>query len=560
MSGPGYFDHQRPEVQALIPRGAKRILDVGCGTGRLGEALKARQECAVYGIEPVSTAATEARKRLDHVTEGQVEFALEGLEDGYFDCIVLADVLEHMVHPWSVLGQLKGKLVPGGKVIASIPNVRHWSVLSSLIEGSWRYEREGLLDRTHLRFFTRQSIAELFAGAGLKVERVETTTQGAGPPARVAKALRQAGLAVDSLEGEGRVFQYLVVAERPIPKTSPDEWPKIGIVVLNLNRKQDTLECLESVERLDYPDALTIVVDNGSSDGSVVAIRKRFPAVEVIETGKNLGYAGGNNPGIKHSLEKGAEYILLLNNDVIVDSQVLNAFVAASELYPSAGIMGATNYYYSTPDKVWAMGAMWNSEESMYCLIRERAHDNRGRSDRYVEIDAAIGSAMLVRASVIRAIGYLEPEFFLSWEEYDYCARAHRAGFKCISVADARVWHKVGATPGSEEQPMRVYFNSRNHLLWAKRNMARGARIELYKKVYYELCPRFTVNGGKQHPLLKRLYWSVVQFRAELSRRYKNPAYRARLWGVRDYVLGRSGNCPEGVMRLSGKSVQEREC
>ena len=103
--------------------------------------------------------------------------------------------------------------------------------------------------------------------------------------------------------------------------------PKASIIILNWNGKEDTLECLESVGKIDYPNFDTIVVDNGSSDESVKAFQKEFPKVKVLETGENLGYAGGNNVGIRYALDNGADYILILNNDTIVDSQLLKAFI-----------------------------------------------------------------------------------------------------------------------------------------------------------------------------------------------------------------------------------------
>ncbi|HET6516311.1 MAG TPA: glycosyltransferase family 2 protein, partial [Thermodesulfovibrionales bacterium] len=135
------------------------------------------------------------------------------------------------------------------------------------------------------------------------------------------------------------------------------EDPKIAIIVINWNGRDDTLECLASVRQVDYPHFEVIVVDNGSSDNSVEAIRNAFPEVTVIETRENLGFAGGNNVGMRHALKNRSEYIFLLNNDTVVDSQILKSFIRSSRLLPRDAILSAKIYYYSNPDKIWYAGA-----------------------------------------------------------------------------------------------------------------------------------------------------------------------------------------------------------
>src|SRR5215813_15051661 len=157
-----YYDRARPEILEVVPTDATRILDVGCGSGWLGQQVKLRQGATVYGIEVVREAAERAAKRLDRVWNAPVETALAEIPETFFDCIVTADILEHLVDPWTILAQLGKRLVPGSHLVASIPNVGHWEVVRDLIEGRWQYTSEGLLDRTHLRFFTRRSVPELF--------------------------------------------------------------------------------------------------------------------------------------------------------------------------------------------------------------------------------------------------------------------------------------------------------------------------------------------------------------------------------------------------------------
>src|SRR5438876_274331 len=214
MNPPDYYEHERPEVLEAVPRDAARVLDVGCGSGRLGEQIKRRQGATVWGIEVMHDASERAAQRLDRVWNTPVETALPEIPEENFDCIITADVLEHLVDPWTVLTQLGRRLVPGGTLVASIPNVGHWDVIRALLEGTWQYTSEGLLDHTHVRFFTRRSLRELFWTSGLAIKEITVSPYGEGVPPALVAALRDAGLRVTGLPEQGRVFQYVVVATR----------------------------------------------------------------------------------------------------------------------------------------------------------------------------------------------------------------------------------------------------------------------------------------------------------------------------------------------------------
>ena len=162
-----YYDQARPEVAALVPPECRRVLDVGCGTGQLGRLLKERGH-HVTGVELIPEAADEARRWLDHVESADVETAFPFLPAS-FDCVIFADVLEHLVDPWRVLRAATELLAAGGCVVASVPNVQNFDVLWRLARGRWDYRARGILDRGHLRFFTLTTIRTLFAEAGLTV-------------------------------------------------------------------------------------------------------------------------------------------------------------------------------------------------------------------------------------------------------------------------------------------------------------------------------------------------------------------------------------------------------
>lgn len=171
-----YFKGRRTTIAENISKGANRILDVGCGAGLFGAYLKLNGYAEhVTGIEINQKAADEASTNLDNVycrdlNKTSISDVLKASADNQFDYITCNDVLEHLVNPWQVLKDLSNKLSPEGEIIASIPNVRHWTVLLPLMfRGRWDYQDSGIMDRTHLRFFTKNTMQQLFESAGLKV-------------------------------------------------------------------------------------------------------------------------------------------------------------------------------------------------------------------------------------------------------------------------------------------------------------------------------------------------------------------------------------------------------
>jgi O-antigen biosynthesis protein len=204
----GYFSCDRPELVRLIPAEATRILEVGCGEGRFARTLRAARpgsRLEIVGVEVNPSAGEAARSALDRLIVGNAE-ELDVSCENYFDCVVFADVLEHLVDPWKMLRRARGFLREGGRIVASIPNIQHWTVLANLFLGRWEYAEYGIMDSTHLRFFTRTGIERLFASTGFETVEVSPML-GATARARMAR-LATGGLAVPFL-----ARQYLVVAK-----------------------------------------------------------------------------------------------------------------------------------------------------------------------------------------------------------------------------------------------------------------------------------------------------------------------------------------------------------
>ena len=171
----GYYANVRRELVDEVPVGPHVVLEIGCGEGGTGAVLKAEGRASrVVGIELMEDAAEQAKNVLDQVLVGNIEQMDLPFVEGQFDALLLADVMEHLVDPWAVLRRLMTYLKPGGVVVASLPNVRNWRVLMPLIFlGKWEYQDAGIMDRTHLRFFTRSGMIKLFCESGLEIKKID---------------------------------------------------------------------------------------------------------------------------------------------------------------------------------------------------------------------------------------------------------------------------------------------------------------------------------------------------------------------------------------------------
>ncbi len=214
----GYHAKTRREMLAYVPDSAVRVLDVGCGEGRFASALReSRLDRVLWGIEPSHPAAAIASQALDRVIGSTIELALAELPLGFFDCVVFNDVLEHLENPWRVLGEVRQLLTEQGVVVASLPNVRHSSVIRALwLEGLWEYADSGLLDRTHLRFFTPRTMVQLFESAGYSVTRLD----GLRPTPTYSWKFTLISRLVATRPAELGFLQYAVVA-RPLRVPPP---------------------------------------------------------------------------------------------------------------------------------------------------------------------------------------------------------------------------------------------------------------------------------------------------------------------------------------------------
>ncbi len=254
---------------------------------------------------------------------------------------------------------------------------------------------------------------------------------------------------------------------------------KVFIIILNWNGLGDTLECLDSVEKLEYLAKTVVVVDNGSTDGSPDAIRTQAPSVLLLRNQTNLGYAGGNNVGIRYALEHGADYIWLLNNDTIVRSDSLANLVSVADATPSLGLASPFIYHYDEPERLQFAGVIARFADQTFRGIndpmeRESPTDGGGLM--------LYGTALLAKASAVKTIGYLDERYFAYREDYDYSMRSLEAGFRNIVVSTSKVYHKVSHSLG-DDSPVKYFFMVRNlYPLWMDR--LKGYRRAAYRVRY----------------------------------------------------------------------------
>jgi GT2 family glycosyltransferase len=307
--------------------------------------------------------------------------------------------------------------------------------------------------------------------------------------------------------------------------------PEVAIIVLNWNNPSDTLDCLGSLKSLDYPNYKVFVLDNGSSDNSVARIQTAFPKIKILETGRNLGYAGGNNVGIRYALSIGAKYICILNNDVVVTPGCITSLVDTLELDKSAGIATPLITDLTDATLAWTLGACieWQTASVRRMYAGEPVVELLDLKDFEVEI--APGSSMMVKRDVFELVGLPEEGYFLYFEEADWCIFVRNAGFKIMAVPDAIVKHKVSATLGTTS-PVTDYYMARNHIRFIRRHW----------------------NGLELLRLLVGAYLgqiaTIIAYTIEPRESQRRPNRNARVYALRDGLLGRWGEMGDDVARV----------
>ncbi|WP_336185614.1 glycosyltransferase family 2 protein [Klebsiella grimontii] len=275
----------------------------------------------------------------------------------------------------------------------------------------------------------------------------------------------------------------------------------IYIIVLNWNGITDTISCLESLLKLNYKNTKIVVCDNGSTDNSIEKINKWYtsidikknleyakidivnvnnystlentPGLYIIDIGKNLGYAGGNNVGIKFALnQQDMDSVWILNNDTIVNENSLSLMRATLENDQNIGVCGSRLVYFDDREKLQGLGGLFNPVlcTSKHYKAYERADKIFDNENVSSNIDYVIGASMLIKRAVLESIGGLCEDYFLYYEEIDYCIRAKKLGYRVFVCTESVVYHKEGAsTKKNQKGILADYYSVRNRLLISKK-------------------------------------------------------------------------------------------
>lgn len=267
--------------------------------------------------------------------------------------------------------------------------------------------------------------------------------------------------------------------------------PKVAIIVLNWNGLDDTVECIESLKKLAYADCRVVVVDNGSAGNDVSMLRERFGNyLHLIENNVNCGFAEGNNIGIRYALTSfNPDYILLLNNDTVVDTEMLTELVKAAESDTNIGMVGPKICSYSTSDRAMPTGRTISGPTTEPSIDEI----NKVRFTEMIEVNLIFGCALLIKPRVIDKIGLLYPGYFAYYEDAEYCIRCRKAGFKLVQVPTAVIWHKGKGTSG-KVTGLTHYYMTRNQFLFVARNCSKR-RVLCFLLLFLFWSAPLTVAG-----------------------------------------------------------------
>jgi len=309
------------------------------------------------------------------------------------------------------------------------------------------------------------------------------------------------------------------------------KYPVVEIIIVNWNGLPDTIECIASMKKITYPNYKITVVDNGSAGNDSAMLEQEFgDYIDVIKSTRNLGFTGGCNIGIRQALDKGSDYVLLLNNDTVVASDFLSEMIKAAESDKEVGIAGAKIYNYGTNQIqfVWGGIDFYRGQPTYtpkYVIERFREGPiDKGQYDDLKYVDWASGCSLLIKSDLIKTIGVLDETFFALLEEVEYCTRARKSGYKVVYVPAAKVWHKWGKSTGVVSG-FTVYYGTRNRFWLMKK----------YASKWQHCCFNIYFFG---------LYtWFAVAYYMLFAR---NPRIVIDLFhGIRDGVAGSNIYAPE---------------
>jgi GT2 family glycosyltransferase len=298
------------------------------------------------------------------------------------------------------------------------------------------------------------------------------------------------------------------------------ELPKVTVVILNTNRREDTLQCLESLSVSTYPNLSIMVLDNASTDGSVESIEVLYPETQVVALTENKGYAGNNNVGVELAIQHGADWIYVLNEDTLQAPDCIGRLVEAGQSDSRVGIVGPMVYHHDEPDVIQSAGGimdgLWRSWHA------GQNQKDQGQFPEVRPVQWVSGCALMIRRETVQQVGVIDERFFYYQEEIEWCLRSRQAGWKILHVPKAKLWHK--GVQREYNPPANVtYYKIRNGFLLAKKH-----RAPLHVQAYVWT-----------DTLRLLMVWSLLP-RWRTKRDHRD----AMLAGIRDFMAQRWGKRP----------------
>ncbi|WP_434640805.1 glycosyltransferase family 2 protein [Thermoanaerobacterium thermosaccharolyticum] len=282
--------------------------------------------------------------------------------------------------------------------------------------------------------------------------------------------------------------------------------PLVYIILINYNGYKDTIECVRSIEKITYKNYKIVIIDNASTDNSIDILRQTLKNYKIIQNDKNLGFAGGNNVGIRYALENGAEYILLLNNDTVVDKDFLSYLIKGFSVKENVGMVGGKIYYYDKPDKIWYAGGKFNK------LRARGVHFTLDNNIDYKEVKFITGCLQLISADAIKKVGLMKEGYFLYYEDVDYCFRFIKKGYKLIYSRNSIIYHKCGGS-ANYKSPLSIYYSNRSRFLFINENLD-GILLIISNIIFFlEFFIKFIIYKKDNKKSLLKVYNYIKNWR-----------------------------------------------
>ncbi|HJQ22295.1 MAG TPA: glycosyltransferase family 2 protein [Blastocatellia bacterium] len=288
-------------------------------------------------------------------------------------------------------------------------------------------------------------------------------------------------------------------------------WPRVSVIVLNWNTYAHTEACLESLRQITYPNRQVILVDNGSTDGSGEKLRRAFPEAVFLQNAANLGFARGCNVGIYRALADHSDYVLLLNSDMLVEPNFLEAAVRLAESDPCIGLVSGKVYLQDRPGVLWYAGGTVSAWRGV--TVRGWYQKDGGQFDEPCEVGFSTGALMLIRRSVLDRIGLLPEVYFFGQEEWDYSLSVRRGGFKLYYAPQCVAYHKADGSHRNLD-PKYLYNGFRNRIIFHSKFLPRPAFL-LWEQVWF-FYQRFISRWRLAHLDEATLRALPVAFRAAM--------------------------------------------